>query len=237
MVCPPTMSADSRLEQLHAELSRRGGDRDRIAMVERAQRFKRSWVEMAEALVALRDRGTHRRWGYRDLYEYCELELSIRRPTVDKLTGSYCAMRDHLPEVLEPREDRATFPSVDAVSYFAKVMQARDESDEPAPPDDESVVELRKAIFDDVRPVTSLRRTFNPVFFPKDEETQALTDMEKALSSTRRLLDLLPELDRIDERRRDRLLPGLDRLREDLESEIRDAREARAAREDRREAS
>lgn len=206
-------------------------------MIERARRFKRSWVEMAEALVALRERGTHRRWGYRDLYEYCELELSIRRSTVDKLTGSYVAIREHHPEVLEPRADRASFPTVDAVDYFAKVMRAREETPEPAELDEGSVVELRKAIFDDIRPVTSLRRTFDPVFFPKDEEAESLSAMERALSATRRLLDLLPDLDRIEAQRRDRLLPQLERLREDLEIEVRDLRDARSAREENRRAS
>ena len=83
------MTAASDLDSLADHLAREGADALRIELVRRARNFKRTWVEMAEALVEVRDTQAYLAWGYQDLYAYCHQELLLRQPTVDKLTGSF----------------------------------------------------------------------------------------------------------------------------------------------------
>jgi GTP cyclohydrolase I len=65
-----------KLDALAQMLERTGEDPLRLELVHRAQRFKRSWVELAEALHELRGNRGYEAWGYADLHEYCAKELS-----------------------------------------------------------------------------------------------------------------------------------------------------------------
>ena len=90
----------SKLDDLADMLARTGDDPERLDVVQRAQRFKRSWVDLAESLVRLRKSRAYEAWGYADLHEYCNKELAIRGATVDKLLLSFTTVERHAPEVL-----------------------------------------------------------------------------------------------------------------------------------------
>src|SRR5687767_8775032 len=90
-----------KLDALAQMLERTGDDPQRLELVHRAQRFKRSWLELAEALQALSRSRAYEAWGYADLREYCSKELLIRSATVDKLLLSFSTLERHAPEVLE----------------------------------------------------------------------------------------------------------------------------------------
>jgi hypothetical protein len=192
---------------------------ERRELIERARRFKRSWVEMAEALVEVRASRAYERWGYDDLYAYCSDELHIRKSTVDKLTGSYVALRRHAPEVLARDGVRQPIPAVDSVDYFAQALRAtRDDADGSVasvhPPD--VIEELRQAVFDDGENVVSLRRRFNPILHPKPPGASDLEALERTRAAARRLDQLLDACPGLAKKRATELRALLVRLDDDL---------------------
>jgi hypothetical protein len=229
------VSADERLDQRAEALALEGADPVRVDLLRRARNFKRSWVEMAEALLELRVSRRYEDWGYKDLYAYCSEELLIKKRTVDKLTGSYNTLQTHAPEVLQSDFDQRRMPSVDAVDYFAKAV---DRVSDPgtAPPEEpaESVVQdLKQAVFDEQRPVTSLRRRFNGVVFTKSHDENALAIMEKSNAAAQRLCNWLPNIEGLGRDRIAETAACLDALIRDLEALIPETRDRVAAQRER----
>ncbi len=220
------MTTHQRLKALEEELAAQGADGIRLELVRRARIFKRSWVDMAEALTQVRRQGLWRKWGYDDFYTYCSLELMFTKATVDKLTGSYAVVQEHAPKVLDRDGVASPIPTVDAVDYFAKVLRERPANDELDLDEGDSMGELRKAVFDENKPVAVLRKTFNPIFFPKPEGQEAVEDLEKIRSTARRLEGLLQRAEGLDSARVDKVLKELARLRDDLAEAIPKAKAA-----------
>ncbi|HZO12045.1 MAG TPA: hypothetical protein VFB62_02265 [Polyangiaceae bacterium] len=186
-----------------------GAEPLRLEALSVAKKFKRSWIEMAAVLVRVRQREAYLAWGYSDLYSYCAEELKIKPRTVDKLTGSYNTLERHAPELIKSDVDRPV-PSCDAVDYFARLVG--EHSDDVHP--EAVVAELRHAVFDEARPLNALRRQFNPILCPRNEQEVARENVERASAATRRLLALLPSLKGLSRRRRSEItavLEGLDR--------------------------
>lgn len=220
----------SKLDTLQEELSRRGGDPLRLQCVEAARRFKRSWLEMAEALTRLRASEAYLQWGYGDIHEYCGLELQLKKGTVDKLLGSFSTLTTHAPQVLQRDGVHQSIPTIDAVDYFAKALRSEPANEEQGAEHPAEVMEdLHKAVFDDVQPVAVLRRTFNPILHPKPEGADELAALEKAMSMARRLEALVPTLDGVEEARATEVAGILSKLREDLEALIPAARDRLAS--------
>ncbi|MEZ4249782.1 MAG: hypothetical protein R3B99_16250 [Polyangiales bacterium] len=221
------MTTHERLDRLHDALESQGADRLRLEIVRRARNFKRSWVEMAEALTRVRAAQVYLEWGYPDFETYCHTELMLTKGTVEKLTGSYAVVREHAPQVLDRDGLAQPIPNLDAVEYFAKALRgnepANDDDDEPGP-GDEVVRELREAVFDDPKPVAVLRKTFDPLFFPKPEGAERVENLEKTRGAVRRLEALLQAIEGVDEGRVKTLLPLLAELRAELDAVIPDAK-------------
>ncbi|MEM7138245.1 MAG: hypothetical protein AAF500_16815 [Myxococcota bacterium] len=209
------METDKQLAQLADALEAQGADELRVQVVRRAQAFKRSWVMMAEALLAARNRESYLEWGYEDFYSYCSLELHIKRATADKLTGSYVALKRHAPAVLKRDGLTERIPTYDAVDYFARAL--RDGGDEdPREVDPEVVDELRHAVFEEGAPVTELRKRFNPVFHPKPEGAEELDAIRRTTAAARRLERMVEEIDGLHRPTVRHTLEALEALREDL---------------------
>ncbi len=181
----------SRREQALLE---QGADPLRIEILQRARRFKRSWLDMAEALLQVKATKAYEDWGYGDLYTYCEEELLIKRRTADKLTGSFSTIQQHAPQVLEQERDMP-IPNYDAVDYFKKVVEAPATTSQPP----EMVEELRTAVFDEGQPATELRKHFNPIFFAKSNEDVALDALMKVKNTADKLERLLANVDGLSE--------------------------------------
>ena len=209
-----------RLDQLAEELIAKGEDGQRLELVRRARIFKRSWLEMAEALLVVRRSKAYARWGYKDLYAYCAEELQIRKATVDKLTGSYMTISEHAPKVLERDGVEREIPALAAVDYFNKAVA------EEADASSEVVKELRTAVFDDVRPVASIRKEFNPLVFPKPAGYEDLERLEKVGSTARRLINLLRNADQLPRGLVNDVLSVLEVLDADLDERIPPIRES-----------
>jgi hypothetical protein len=210
-----------REEQLRAD----GADPLRLELLRRARRFKRSWIDMAEALVELRVNRSYESWGYADFYEYCAEELLIKRRTVDKLTGTFSTLEQHAPELLRGGDDQR-IPTFDSVDYFARAMGANEGGRAPAP---EVLDELRAAVFEEGKPVTSLRRQFNSVLFAKSEPEQALEALSRAQSTAERLAGMLGDVPGLSPVRAADVSAALVGLRAELGTLIEEA-QARAAR-------
>jgi hypothetical protein len=209
-----------KLDALADRLTQMGDDGQRLELVQRARRFKRSWVEMAEALCWVRDTRAFERWGYADLHGYCKEELHIRPATVDKLTGGYATLQTHAPQVLARDGVAQQIPTIDAVDYFAQALNPKENPKRPIEkPDAGTIRDLKSAVFDDNKPVAVLRREFNPVLRPKPDGADALERMEKASAAARRLGGLLPQIDDLSpdvvaraERALNKVLDELDEL-------------------------
>lgn len=193
----------------------------RMQVVSRARVFKRSWVDMAEALVTVRTRHLHERWGYETLHGYALEELNIKRSTCEKLTGSYHALERHVPHVLQWDGVAQQVPEMEAVDYFARAVEpraARAGEEPPDPPSSDVVEELKQAIFEDQVSTPSLRRRFNPMLHPKDEGDQRRDLLNKVRSNARRLEALVTEVDGLDEDRVVRVTSCLEELRRDIDA-------------------
>jgi len=187
------MSSHERLQALEEELQASGADQTRLELVRRARIFKRSWVDMADALIKVRKAGAFRKWGYDDFHDYCQSELLLTKVTVDKLTGSYQAVVEHAPQVLQRDGLAKPIPTVEAVDYFAKALKQLDPMNdtEEEEPEEDPLEDLKHAVFEDNKSVAVLRRQFNPVFFSKSDGQQKVESLEKTRAAARRLEGLL----------------------------------------------
>lgn len=193
----------------------------RMQVVSRARVFKRSWVDMAEALATVRGRRLYERWGYETLHGYALEELNIKRSTADKLTGSYHALERHVPHVLQWDGVAQQVPEMEAVDYFAKAVEprpAREGEEPPDPPSADVVEELKQAIFEDQVSTPSLRRRFNPMLHPKDESDVRRDLLNKVRASARRLEAMLTEVDGLEEDRVEQVTAALEELRRDIDA-------------------
>ncbi|MFW2387029.1 MAG: hypothetical protein ACN4G0_01730 [Polyangiales bacterium] len=212
------MATHQRLGDLAEALESEGADELRVHVVRRARDFKRSWVNMAEALVEVRNRESYLDWGYEDFYSYCSLELQLKQATADKLTGSYVALKRHAPAVLKRDGLNERIPTCDAVDYFAKALQKNPSNDAPSERAvaQEVVDELRDAVFEEGAPVSELRKRFNPVLHPKPEGAEQMDSIRRATAAARRLERMIEEIDGLRRPTLRATLDSLEALREDL---------------------
>ncbi len=226
------MASHEQLDRLAHDLEKGGADRLRVHAVTRARNFKRSWVEMAEVLVKVRNSRAYEGWGFSDFHDYCAVELQLKSGTVDKLTGSYYTIEQHAPEVLHRDGIGQKIPSIAAVDYFAKAVARAPEAandDLDAKPEDEEedlLSEIKHAVFDEGAPVTQLRQRFDSILNPKSDATLHFEAMKKILSASRRLTALLAESDEVSVGAKSGTLSALEGLERELEELLPEAREA-----------
>jgi hypothetical protein len=190
------------------------GEQLRMRAVEKARAFKRSWVDMAETLVEIRNRRAYEAWGYETLHGYALEELHIKRATVDKLTGSYYTLEQHAPHVLEWDGVAKQVPEIEAIEYFAKAI---DPPEKEARPSRKVVEELKQAIFEEQASAPSLRRRFNPILHPKEEGDDRRALLDRVRSSAERLSAMIPGVDGLSEQRVDQVTSALEELKRDLD--------------------
>lgn len=217
------MSHDD-LEARAKDLRAKGADGLRLEAVRRARDFKRSWIDMAEVLVRVRNTGTYKSWGYQDFHAYCAMELELKPTTVDKLTGSYATIERHAPEVLRRDGLQKPLPPQDSVDWFAKALgerPANDEADrETAAWPKEVVDELKHAVFDEGMPVAALRRKFDPVIHPKSEEEAELDQARRVSAAIRKLRNLIEGFDGVPKKTIATLAEALDDYEQALDAQF-----------------
>jgi hypothetical protein len=72
-------------------------------------------------------------------------------------------------------------------------------------------------VFEEARPVTALRRQFNPLLQPRSEDEQAKEAAEKASAAARRLAALLPGVRALCRSRINEVVAMLEELQRELD--------------------
>src|SRR5882757_8581795 len=101
-------------------------DPERADTLQKARAFKRTWLELAEALSRATEKQLWEKWGFSDFDQYCRKELHLRSSTVAKLLGSYRFLETSAPRVIErARGDyfEAPIPSLPAVEFVQRATE------------------------------------------------------------------------------------------------------------------
>jgi hypothetical protein len=166
------------------------GDPQRVAVLERARAFKRTWIELAEALAGVVERGSWRRWGYDSFDAYARHELALSPSTAAKLLGSFRFLASSAPKVIERvrHEPSAPVPSLKAVDFVARAT-------ERGAADKGTLSEIRRAAFEEGIEAPMLTKRFKAVAFPVDHDGNAERLKAQITSAAKRLAALLAEAD------------------------------------------
>ena len=195
-------TAIQKLTQLITALQN-SGDELRLYAAQSAYNFKHSWVEMADALLQVRDAGAHGAWGYDTFLAYCEGELGLKKALVDKLTVSFSALQQHAPDRLSG-EAEGPIPSYQSLDYYARAVGSprfdgsdpRDAPSEPLSP--ELTGQLQAAVFDECCTHKQLKERFEPLIRPKSLAEEQHEAVRKVLSTTRKLQEQLEDVGALD---------------------------------------
>lgn len=229
-----------KLDALADLLSRTGGDAKRIEAVRRTQKFRRSWLEVAEILHEIRKEKRYTDWGYDDFYGYCSQELTLKRPTVDKLMISFSTLQKRAPKLLEHDGVAERIPNFDAVDYFSRAVERHQSqgpsksnspggkanaagdpgAEMPEGPSAQWEDDLRKAVFEENLPLRDIKKQFNPICFPSNSQPSPRAQAQKVLVGTRRLLDNLEASPAVTNETKKALQKVLSDLQDEVQSWI-----------------
>lgn len=166
------------------------GDPERVDVLNKARHFKRSWLELAEALTSVYERESWVQWSYASFDDYCRKELHLKKGTVAKLLGSFRFLKSHAPRVLERShaEPMASVPSLQAVDFVARAADR-------GAVDQETMEEIERAAFEEGAEAPLLSRRFKEVAFPVDEGERMDKLRGQITTTARRLASLIAEPD------------------------------------------
>lgn len=180
-----TTKTDRKLED---KMLAAAADPIRANVISKARNFKRSWLELAEALTQVLDESGWEGWGYKSFDAYCKKELQVSPSTAAKLTGSFRFLKTQAPAIIErSHEDQsALIPDVKAVDFVQR-------AEERGAADENTMAEIRTMAFDEGAKAPMLSRKFKSVAFPVSD-----TDMESKLlgqlsSTGKKLSSLIAE--------------------------------------------
>jgi len=158
----------------------------------KARAFKRTWLELAEALTKVQTGKMWATWGYPDFDAYCRKELHLRGSTVAKLLGSYRFLETSAPRVLErarntaPSELTAPIPTLPAVEFVQKAH-------ERGAADPETLETIQRVAFDEGLDAPILARRFKDVAFPETDRDRREKLRAAIAQAARRLSTLIAE--------------------------------------------
>ncbi len=163
-------------------------DPERADALTLARAFKRTWLELAEALMKVQSRDAWQRWGFTDFETYCRKELHLRASTVAKLLGSYRFLETSAPRVLERARDKPSgaVPSLGAVEFVAKAT-------ERGAADAETMQTIQRVAFEEGAEAPLLSRRFKEVAFPQTEDDKSDRSRTQIVATARRLAALVAE--------------------------------------------
>ena len=160
----------------------------RADTLSKARAFKRTWIELAEALARVQRDTLWEGWGFPDFDAYCRRELHLRTSTVGKLLGSFRFLETSAPRVLERARDEPTapVPSVAAVDFVRKAS-------ERGAADADTLRSLHRAAFDEGDEAPALAKRFREAAFPEGDDDRAQRLRAQISSAARRLSTLVAE--------------------------------------------
>jgi len=178
--------------QMEDRLLAVAGDPLRADTLSKARAFKRTWLELAEALTRVQAKGSFEDWGYPDFDSYCRKELHLRGSTVAKLLGSYRFLETSAPRVIErarnsaPSELTSPIPTLPAVEFVQKAH-------ERGAADQETLDTITREAFDEGLDAPLLARKFKDVAFPETDRDRREKLRSAIAQAARRLTTLLAE--------------------------------------------
>jgi hypothetical protein len=165
------------------------GDPERADTLQKARAFKRTWLELAEALSRANEKRLWEKWGFSDFDAYCRKELHLRGSTVAKLLGSYRFLETTAPRVIErARTDHfeAPIPSLPAVEFVQRAT-------ETGAADAETLRSIHRVAFDEGAEAPLLTRQFGKLAFPQTESDRREKLRGTIAQAARRLSSLIAE--------------------------------------------
>lgn len=172
----PKSSSERHIEQIMEHLE---PGSDRYEVLDKAKRFKSSWVELGEKLLDVSKRGRFREWGYGSFEEYCVQEIRIKRGTAEKLTTAYRFMEKEEPQLLTRRDELKPLPDYRSIELLRQAKEEKGFSDE-------EYVDLRKRVVEEDRSHPTVLKKFKEVAALR-EEPNPLAPVKAAVSAARRL--------------------------------------------------
>jgi hypothetical protein len=166
-------------------------DPERAETLAKARAFKRTWLELAEALAKVQHDRAWERWGFPDFDAYCRKELHLRSSTVAKLLGSYRFLETSAPRVIERARAaepafEAPIPSLQSVEFVKKATE-RDAADA------ETLQTIQRVAFDEGVDAPVLARRFKDVAFPETDRDKREKLRAVIAQTARRLSTLIAE--------------------------------------------
>ncbi|MDB4963687.1 MAG: hypothetical protein JWP01_3686 [Myxococcales bacterium] len=161
----------------------------RADTLQKARAFKRSWLELAEALNRANDKKLWEQWGFSDFDAYCRKELHLRGSTVQKLLGSYRFLETSAPRVIErARTDHfeSPIPSIATVEFVEKATRE-------GHADEETLRTIHKSAFEDGVEKSGLSRKFGEIVFPVSNADRKEKLRASIAAAARRLSALIAE--------------------------------------------
>lgn len=175
-------------DHMHAVAS----DPMRADTLQKARAFKRTWIELADALTRVQSNKSWEGWGYPDFDTYCRKELHLRGATVQKLLGSYRFLETSAPRVIErsreiEKEDFSTpIPSLPAVEFVQKAT-------ERGAADAETMETIKRVAFEEGVDAPMLLKQFKNVAFPETERERREKLRANIANAARKLSTLIAE--------------------------------------------
>jgi hypothetical protein len=167
------------------------GDPLRADTLQKARAFKRTWLELAQALNRVSAARSWEAWGFPDFDAYCRKELHLRGSTVQKLLGSYRFLETSAPKVIERVRDdpfEAPIPSMPAVEF---VQKAR----ERGAADEETLDTIQRVAFEEGVDAPLLAKKYKDIAFPQSASDKREKVRSAIAQAARRLSSLIAEED------------------------------------------
>ncbi|HEY4179319.1 MAG TPA: hypothetical protein VGM90_20890 [Kofleriaceae bacterium] len=164
-------------------------DPERADTLAKARMFKRTWIELAEALSRCNEKKLWAKWGFSDFDAYCRKELHLRGSTVAKLMGSFRFLETSAPKVIErSRADGfdAPIPSIQTVEYVEKATRE-------GHADEETLRTIHKSAFEEGLEKPVLAKKFGELLFPQSAQDKKEKLRAAIAATARRLSSLVAE--------------------------------------------
>lgn len=178
--------------QMEDRLLAVSGDPMRADTLQKARAFKRTWLELAEALTRVQATRAWEQWGFTDFDAYCRKELHLRGSTVAKLLGSYRFLETSAPRVIERARSsgfenlETPIPSLPAVEFVQKAT-------ERAAADPETIETIKRVAFDEGLDAPLLAKKFKEIAFPETDRDKREKLRSNIAQTARRLSSLIAE--------------------------------------------
>jgi hypothetical protein len=161
----------------------------RADTLQKARAFKRTWLELAEALSRASDKRLWEKWGFSDFDAYCRKELHLRSSTVAKLLGSFRFLETSAPKVIErARTDRyeAPIPSLPVVEFVQRAT-------ETGSADEETIKSIHRMAFEEGAEPAAINKQFGKIVFPQSDRDRKDKLRSAIAQAARRLSALIAE--------------------------------------------